>query len=189
MQYALLILPAFLLPSADAADHAAQRDDLKALQGLWILKTVEQCGVKTNQDDSMTPLARRSQRLWSLPEERNLLPDWQRLRDDYRTTLVIAGDRFVFHQQGRVSAKGQFKLETDKTPKVIERSTISYRYHFHDESFSIHSKEGTYHSIYKIEGGVLTWCQWYNGDRKHLPSEFATCDDEDVLLLTFHREK
>lgn len=187
MRYALLMLPAFLSLSADAADHAPQQADLKALQGLWILKTVEQCGVITNQDGSMSPLARRSQRLWSLPEERELLP--QRLRDEYRTTLVIAGDRFFFHQQGRVSAKGQFKLETTKVPKVIERNTVSYRYHFHDHSFSIHSKEGTYHSIYKVEGGVLTWCQWHNGDRKHLPSEFATGDDEDILLLTFHRER
>jgi uncharacterized protein (TIGR03067 family) len=190
----LTVLAALFMMSADTLRQASKEDDVEALQGIWVLQTVEQLGEKTDQNAMMDPVDLRREYLNSLPEERELNPDAKK----YRSTLTIKENTFVFREMGRTSAEGQFKLHVDKKPKVMKRRTIKFIYHIHEASWSVFSSEDTYYSIYSIEGDTLKWCYRQvvdekglltPGGLKDLPAKFATDRDEEVFLLTFKRER
>jgi hypothetical protein len=182
------------LTSPPASTSARRRDDLRALQGTWVLQTVEWLGEKTEQDATLDTSDLMQEYRHRLAEERALPQD----RTRYRTTLSVKANAFEFRQSGRVSAVGHFRLHLGRTPKVMERRTTRFTYFIHDVSCSRFADTDTYFCIYSLEGNTLKWCQREGTDAKGLsapaslkalPATFATGQDEDVYLLTFKRER
>ena len=151
--------------------------DTEALQGTWVLQTVEWMGEKTEQDALPSDPDLRWEYLYRKVEERELPQD----RKQDRVTLTVKGNAFTFEGVqrycsgfGRGAWGGMFALDLSKGRKVMER-----RYEGSSE---------TCYSLYSVEGDTMRWCMKMEGG-PDLPAKFATDGDPDVYLLTFQRER
>jgi hypothetical protein len=149
-----------------------------AMQGTWVLQTVEWMGETTPQDALLSDVQLRSEYLYRLPEERELPQD--RKAED-RVILTVKGNAFTFealqdygHRFIRGTREGMLALDLTKGRKVMER-----RYEGGSEP---------HYSLYTVEGDTMRWCMKWEGG-PDLPAKFATDSDPDVLLLTFRRER
>jgi uncharacterized protein (TIGR03067 family) len=180
------ILAAFLLVSADTPKQSPEKADVEALQGFWVLKTTEYLGEKADQDPTEDELAKLVEYRRRLPEERELEMNFR----NQRKTLEFKGNTFEYREwirpfsgeEGRVwSDKGTYKLDVSRSPKVMERKITISELPGHETT--------TYYCIYSVKGDVLQFCLNLSSDPKKLPTTFVTDKDEDVVLLTFRREK
>jgi hypothetical protein len=181
----LAAIAAFLLVSADTRRpaRAEVKSDLELLQGCWVLKTTEWCGLKADQD----PTEDESYRRWTLchrrAEERELPTD---LREE-RTTLEIKGNNYVWRQwwhaiqssAGVASFEGTLVLDGKRSPPILTRIP--------ERTPGI--VQTTVFSRYSIDNNTLRLLMNFSNDRDQLPTSFVTDNDEDVVVLTFKREK
>jgi hypothetical protein len=190
-----LLLLAMLIPvAAGNPKHRAEREDVQALQGTWVLQTVEWCGGKTDQPLDKAEI--RGFMLQRLPEYREIRPD---PKEDC-ITLIIKGRTCIFRERsdarwgGRqiLTTKASYHLDTSKKPKVIKirKHNVTYQY-FND--FGNWSGRGVankraWYWIYAVEGDSLRLGYQSPGKRKNLLSKFATSQDPRVFVLTFKRE-
>lgn len=175
-QYGLLVLVAVL--SVPIGPGRLPENDVKSLQGIWTLKTVEWLGETADQDTTPN-VGRRS----ALGDHCDVL------FTSGRITLTIDGSRYVLRQGGRETATGRFTLDVGKWPKVMARHEHA-GYRFHVSSYRLFPIDDTFYSIYSLEHDTLRWCQrdLFPRDFHGIPSTFATREDEDVYLLTFKRD-
>jgi uncharacterized protein (TIGR03067 family) len=154
------------------------KDDRKALQGTWVLTSVEWLGEITVQDTEAG---------FKSPSPSGEHCDL--LHTSGRITLTFDGDRYTFRQGERETAMGRFKLDVQSSPRVIERRTDANRYAVTIAGYGLFSADDRFFSSYSLEWDTLRWCQreLFPSDRNSIPRTFAT-KDEDVYLLTFKRE-
>jgi uncharacterized protein (TIGR03067 family) len=147
------------------------QNETQAMQGVWVLQTVECCGEDTEQDAVLDAPDLRAQYLYRLAEQRVLAPNPHK----YRTTLTVDGNNYTFRQQGKVAAWGCFGIDATQSPRVMERRSL-----FVDKTIG--------YSIVKVEGDRMLWCLNRTGDQNKVPTMFATDkDDDDIILLKFKR--
>lgn len=175
-RYALVLIAVLSVPIAPGRLPA---NDVKALQGIWVLKTVEWLGETTDQDTT----TRRSHVGWRPADHCDVL------FTSGRITLTIDGNLYVLRQGGRETAAGRFTLDVGKWPKVMARHEHA-GYRFYVASYRLFPIDDTFYSIYSLEDDTLRWCQrdLFPRDFHGIPSTFATREDEDVYLLTFKRD-
>ena len=88
--------------------------------------------------------------------------------------LVIKDDQFTFHD-GKMTTKGQFKVDVTKKPKTI------------DITFTDGPEKGqTLIGIYELEGDTYKVCLSMNKDR---PKELASKAGSGHILEVFKRQK
>jgi uncharacterized protein (TIGR03067 family) len=183
-----MILAAALLISAAPPPRPSEKADLAALQGVWVLKTTEYLGEKADQGPTESVIEEALAYRRALPEEREIVRD--RLKR-YRTTLEFKGATFVCRfwftpldggEGGWVRAiKGSYTLDVSRHPRVMARLPPRKR------------RDGgkapcSYLGLYSLQGDTLKLCVNVE-DQTKLPQKLATGDDEDVVLLTFRRER
>jgi hypothetical protein len=181
------VLATLLLVAADAPQQAREQADVRALQGFWVLKTTEYLGEKADQDPTEDPLRKLlDYRRATTAEEREVPVDYRQ----HRTTVEFNGGSFEFRQWiwpfngepgGVDSTVGEYKLDLRRNPPVMERH-YEFRYGKHRE-------ERTVYCTYLVKGDTMLWCVSLTNNPKNLPAEFTTDKDEDVVLLTWKREK
>lgn len=178
----LTIFVALLLISADAPKQTRKQADIAALQGLWVLKVTEFRGLRAEQDPVEDEPAKRLRSQRRIAEEREL-PDDSR---QYRTTLEFRGNTFEHRQWiafldgegGRVRlVKGTYTIDDRRRPPVMEWRG--------GEGKEVRSVSW----IYSVRGDALQCCIHLSNDPERLPTTFATDKDDDLVLLTYRREK
>jgi hypothetical protein len=167
---------------------AALVNDLEALQGTWVLKSTEWCGMSADQDPTDDPtLRRREIAARRLAEEREL-PTNER---NCRTTLKITGSEFVLwngvaatSQVGCFSSReltsGTFTLDSTQRPPIMTRQI---------EQSQGGDENTKFLAIYWIQGNTLRLGIERSNDPEKLPASCVTDKDEDVVVLTFRRER
>jgi hypothetical protein len=169
--------------------HPQVRDEegIEALQGLWVLKTSEWMGERTDLDPADSPIYPSATHSGSRPEEWELPVD---LRDE-RTTLQINGSNYVWRHLPLVlfggpgirrpeSVPGIIFLDQTRRPPVMVR-----RYNGWKGGPDI----ATARFSYSVKGDTLLLAGTLSDDPKALPTAFLTDKDEDVVVLTFRRER
>ena len=159
-----------------------EAEDTTALQGTWVLQTVEWLGEESDQDAFLSDVDLRREHLRRNAEERELPQG----RKQQRTIVSIKGNTFTFEAMKRYWAGddcrcswgGTFALDVSRGWKVMER-----RY----DGFGNHPVAGC--SLYSIQGDTMRWCLRDSGGPDDLPTKFATDRDPDVYLLTFKRDR
>jgi hypothetical protein len=180
----LTVLGALTLVAADGRKEDARvKQEIAKLQGTWVLHSVECAGEVTEQEEGLDRIDTLWEYLTRLPEQKGLKSE----SAPVRTTLTIRGSAYVFRREGRVTAEGNYSLDLGKTPKVMERTGVSYYRHCCNGACLFTSKDTWAASLYSVEGDCLKWCINLSGDK--LPDELSAKDDEDVCLLVFRREK
>ncbi len=181
-RHGLLLLVALAPISADTPKQDPEKADVAALQGTWVLKTTEYLGEKADQDPTEDEIGKRWLRRAVMAEEREL----EEYLSERRTILEFKGRTADYRQwirplcggEGGIrSFKGPYRLRAGNTPKILERQ------------FETGREQTTVYSIYSIQGDTLLLCLSLSNDPKRLPKTFSTDKDEDVVLLTFRREK
>jgi hypothetical protein len=186
----LAAVMAILLVSSDTPRHSRASvkvlSDLEVLQGFWVLKTTEWCGLKADQDPTEDENLRRSERLSRRAEERELPIDFS----DLRTTLEIEGNTFVYHNGLAVYRGGcimtnprtdwTFTLDTSYEPPVMTKRL---------KEPVIADGDETFYASYSVQGNTLWLGIEESNDPKKLPATFVTDKDEHVVVLMFKREK
>jgi uncharacterized protein (TIGR03067 family) len=186
MPQLLLTVVVGLAALSQALRRDTAKEDFEALQGTWVLATVEWLGEVTPQDESQSPQFRLWRYRTCEAEERDLPPVRGMLE---RTTVTFCRNRFEFRQKGRISALGTFQLDVSQHPKVMRRQTTTYTYRICNNGFGVYPDQGKYASIYSLEGSTLKWCLRNPPGPKGLPIRFATDTDEEVYVLTFRRDR
>jgi hypothetical protein len=179
----MLFAVPLLLAAAPLPLKTPEELDAVTLQGRWVLKTTEYLGEKANQDPTECPVERRLLKLrLRTAEERELPEDFKK----YRTTLEIKGNTYDYRQwvvpfnggKGEVrSQKGTYKLDAKRSLRVMARLELG------------EPQPRTVHYTYQVRGDTLKMGLHFSNDRKKLPKTFTTDKDEDVVVLTFRREK
>jgi hypothetical protein len=164
-----------LLVDADAAREAV------ALQGVWVLKMTEYLGEKAEQDPVEDELEKLRARHRTPVEELEVVEDLSQRR----TTLAFNNNSFEFRLMsiqypGFHTVKGTYLLDVERSPMVMERSW---------EEQGIREETHVSYSTYSLQGNTLRMCVSLSNDRRRLPTKLETADDEDIVLLTFKREK
>jgi uncharacterized protein (TIGR03067 family) len=180
----LTVLAAVTLVATDGRKEGAWvKQEIAKLQGTWVLQSVECAGEVTEQEEALEGSDSWVEYLSRLPEQRGLKSELA----PARTTLTIRGSAYVFRQGGRLTAEGSYRLDLGKTPKVMERTGVSYHRHCCNGGCLFTSDDTRVPSLYSVEGDCLKWCINLSGDK--LPDDLSAKDDEDVCLLVFHRKK
>jgi uncharacterized protein (TIGR03067 family) len=175
---ALLAIALSAVPRAGRDEEA----DLKALQGTWVLRTVEWLGEEAEQDDPPDEAHLLLRYRSAQAEERGLPPE----TDKPLASITFRSDTFAWRAWVRLFndysgrkhlrvTRGRFTLDARSGPKVMKRYGPG--------------GGAPLYCIYSVEGDTLRWCLTESGDRKSLPRAFSTGTDEDVLLLTFKRQR
>jgi uncharacterized protein (TIGR03067 family) len=187
-----LVAAALVLPHAPDSSfkcdggrttHKA-KEDLAALQGCWVLKTAEWCGLRCDQD----PADQKTYHTRTSPVELTELP--RDLRNE-RTTLKIVGASFVWRHgiaattnggciRKAEETEGTIVLDTSRKLPVMTRQLV--------QPFAI-GGEKTYYAVYTVKGDTLRLAMEYSNDPKKLPAAFVTDNNQDVVVLTFKRER
>jgi uncharacterized protein (TIGR03067 family) len=167
-------------PPADTVD-AVQR-----LQGTWVLNTAEYMGEWTDQDptdDEVEVFQRR--RPW-MKDVGQVLPDLKELR----TVFEFKGHHFAYRQPyhafngGGVSVgttEGTFTVDAAQEPKVMTRAWV--------EDFGSRQEARSARCIYRVSDDWLQMAFALPGGRGGLPTQFTTAGPEEVVVLTFRRER
>jgi hypothetical protein len=174
--------------AAGVVEAVVSREDSRArgpLQGLWVLKTTEYLGERANQDPTDEAEIHRLGCLRSeVAEERELTEDLRK----HRTTLEFKGWTFEYRRWdvGRcgapshtASTQGTYHLDVHRKPKVLKKVWVD----------PLFVEPQIRYGIYSVEGDTLQVCIHFNQELKDLPTTFKTDKDEDVVLLTFKRER
>lgn len=164
-----------LLVAGDAAREAV------ALQGVWVLKMTEYLGEKAEQDPVEDELEELRRRLRTPVEAREVVEDLSQRR----TMLAFHNNSFEFRlwsiqYPGFHTVKGTYFLDVEQSPKVMVRSW---------EEHGIRDETHDSYSTYSLQGDTLRMCVSRSNDQRRLPTKLETADDEDIVLLTFKREK
>jgi len=179
-----MLLAAPLLLAAAPPTQTAEKADIAALQGFWVLKTTEYLGEKANQDPTDCPIEKRLLKLKRrTAEERELPEDLKK----YRITLEFKGNGYDYRRwavpfdldEGYIeSIKGKYKLDVKRTPRVMEQRFVRVPF-----------GRIIGYCTYQVRGDTLKMGVHLAGDKKNLPKTFTTDKDEDVAVLTFRRER
>lgn len=155
--------------------------EIEALQGTWVLKTIEQLGEITEQDPTESPVEKLAAYREAIAEERELAANL----NDYRTEFEVKGNSFVWREywnvrtcgcKGRVvSTEGAFRLDTNQSPMKMTRYFLDWR----AESIELAC-------LFEVKGDTLKWCISLS-DTTKAPTRFAS--DEEVVVYTFKRLK
>jgi uncharacterized protein (TIGR03067 family) len=94
--------------------------------------------------------------------------------------MVFDKDTFAVKRGDDVIVKGTFKVDPAKKPKAIDM-TIT-------EAKKEEYKDKEVHGIYELEKDSLKWCMAEPGENDR-PTEFATKEGTQRLLVTFNKEK
>jgi hypothetical protein len=162
-------------------------EGLEALQGLWVLKTSEWMGERTDLDPADGPTYARGAHSGRQLEERETPVDPQ----DGRTTLAFKGNAYVWQNHGVVPFGGGCIRRPERVPGIITLDqtrrppVMIRRYNCWRGGPDI----ATARFIYSVKGDTLRLAGTLSDDPKALPTTFVTDKDEDVVVLTFRREK
>jgi uncharacterized protein (TIGR03067 family) len=171
-----------LVAADDRRDGGGIKDEVARLQGTWVLHSVECAGEVTEQDKPLDDRDYWEEYRYRVPERRLLESELVAAR----TTLTIRGDHYAFRQGGRVTAKGKYRLDLSKTPKVMQREGGRFgRYCCNDGCFFFTDDVRT-SCIYSLERDCLKWCIDLSGDK--VPDDFSAKDNEDICIFVFRRE-
>jgi hypothetical protein len=186
MKLQTTILGAILLVSADTPIRDEEKADVAALQGFWVLKTTEYMGAKAEQDPTEDELAKLFRYRSGTVEEREVPEDLAH----HRTTMEIKGDTFERREwvgcfnggEGRVISRiGKYKFDLDRKARMIEfwahkaseRGVVPWELNY----------------TYRLDGDTLKLGWHFSNEPSKLPTTFSTDKDEEVVVLTYRREK
>jgi hypothetical protein len=172
----------------DLSLQGQAKNNLAALQGFWVLKTTEWCGLKTDLDPTEDWTDRRR-----VIEQRNPPELWElpSIVREERTTLKINGNAFTGWDgaaaSGNVgcirrteSTEGTITLDTNHNPPILTRRLL--------EPAIREGDQNVYASCW-IEGNTLRLGIELSNNPKKLPATFVTDRDENIVVPTFKREK
>jgi hypothetical protein len=180
------IAAAPLLPE-NCPRQARVKDDLATLQGIWVLKTTEYLGEKDDDQDPTENQLSGGHRSSSPVEEWSLPVDLK----EFRTVLEIKGQRFIWRNglgishrggciRGTELTEGTFTLDGSHRPPVLTRNL---------GRSDLTNEEQIVYASYSIEEDSLRLAMTFSNDPKKLPAALVTDKDDDVVMLTFKREK
>jgi hypothetical protein len=192
LRLALATGAAFLLVSGDTPrqDRAKVKftSDLELIQGIWVLKTTECCGLKADQDPTEDETyCRREIEQRRLAEQRELPTH----AFDERTILEIKDTAFVFRNGVAVSTNGGCIRTTESTEGTItlnsspEPRVMTKRL----TQPAIVDGDETVYASYSVKGNTLRLGIELLNDPMKLPTTFVTDKDKNVVVLTFKRGK
>ncbi len=168
------------------------QDDLEAIQGTWVLASVEHLGDRTDQLADLA-IDIEASRLRVLPEAREVEPDLRL----WRKTVTFQGTTFAFSQpfsrfngggHGWYVKEGTITLDGIKDPKQMVRHSVTSTFH-EDDRVTASDDKGDRFCIYAINGETLRLGEAFDGQREHMPPSFVTDGQEDSAVLVFKRER
>jgi uncharacterized protein (TIGR03067 family) len=181
---AILLAASLLQVSAiHKQTEAAEKADLKALQGVWVLKAVEWMGLKEDQDDMDDVIDVKRKKLAQMAEDRG-----QKIKpNDGPIHLTIDGNRITAEQwiwpfnstreRNLSRVKSTFTLDARKKPKIMTRN------------YGSEKKPDLRYCLYSVKSNSLRLCFRDGGNAKNLPKGFKTDNEEDVYLFIYKRVK
>ncbi len=192
--YTSMMLAVVMLFTADTPKRLAEKAAFQALQGTWVLETVEWRGEKNAQSATLDKIELMREYHAKLPEEREVKTDLHK----WRTTLTFDGISFTWrnrivpfncHTTRIFLTKGRYSIAGKRRPRTMKLSNLTEVCVEENGDTSKHVASGTFYYLYRVKSDTLELCIGKGGySVKDLPSQFATDTKGRVMLFTWRRE-